>query len=1057
MSENNKPGREPFERWTFKQDFCQLEYGVGACYAARADNLLLWSEDLENAYWDTATYSTVVSDTKTASNGVVLSQLEEPGPSSNYGIESDFETDVPRDTTYTASMFFEPKSFVSTPSTDFTLYVRKNLTGGGVSNEFATLSFNTETPSVISLSAFADDGGIEEIVPGELYRVYVTATISGPSVDSFDMRLFITGFRSGGMYQGGMQISRGFYPFPYTKTTDEAVYKTGETFCYNTRATCQVPDVYDRGELPLKFCKNQQALPRGEYHIPSVVSGKITPGSINPGGSDGNTTALGKRSTISVTFQDHTHSGLLVDPYRERRGYDPKERGTFWTKWRARNPYYMHRELVYESGYLLDGEIVDSIERTFVVTGFSGPDSSGRVTMSGKDVLALAANDKAKAPLASTGKLDGDITDFATTFTLTPVGVGDLEYPAAGWVRVGKEVMEFTRVGDDFTITRAQFGTEADEHEENDAVQLCLRYESDAPADILYDLLLNYANVPVGFLDKTQWDAEQLSYLPRKYSTIITEPEGVSDLVSEMCQQMYFTTWFDERESLVKMRAVRPAQGDAIYELNDNTNFVQDSITWSDKADELITQVWVYYGQSNPTEKLDQGDNYAALDVIASPDSEGEDRNNLSRIKTIYSRWIDSANGAAALDLGNRILARYASAPRECTFKLDAKDRDVWLADFVRLTNRLRTDFDGNQVPVKMQVFEAQETTPGTTFTYKAKEYIEQLTDGDDVQDPNVRNIIISADQLNVNLRELHDSQYAPPTGVETITCTIRSGVTIGGYAADDRTNIPYAQRDTNNDFYDGGTGSVSGLTAGQIPILQRRGISSVRITDSGDPYPEGGGNADFEIQEYPISTAFDTGDWPAGVTLNLVIEGGAKILGEGGNGSAHGLSGAGNFNNCRLAASGGDGGSGLAIKYPVIVTNGGVIAGGGGGGACYMFFTDNVPARYANIPGGGGAGFEISDTSTVKNATGIPGTTRQPSQGSSSDGGSGGIFRPFASFDGGSGGGLAEDGFAATRTALGVTDATGALGGTAGDAIAEGADMVTWVNKGDVRGAENI
>jgi len=41
--------------------------------------------------------------------------------------------------------------------------------------------------------------------------------------------------------------------------------------------------------------------------------------------------------------------------------------------------------------------VVDSITRTFFITGFSGPDSNGRVNISGKDVLTLAANDKAKA------------------------------------------------------------------------------------------------------------------------------------------------------------------------------------------------------------------------------------------------------------------------------------------------------------------------------------------------------------------------------------------------------------------------------------------------------------------------------------------------------------------------------------------------------------------------------------------------------------------------------------------------------------------------------------
>ena len=73
--------------------------------------------------------------------------------------------------------------------------------------------------------------------------------------------------------------------------------------------------------------------------------------------------------------------------------------------------------------------------------------------------------------------------------------LGDEEYPASGWVRIGKEVMEFTRASDVLTITRAQYGTDAKAHSEGDNVQLCLVYESAAPADILYDMLNVYSAV----------------------------------------------------------------------------------------------------------------------------------------------------------------------------------------------------------------------------------------------------------------------------------------------------------------------------------------------------------------------------------------------------------------------------------------------------------------------------------------------------------------------------------------------------------------------------------
>ncbi len=1067
MSENEKTGAEPFERLLMYPDKCKLEWGQGACYAGRTNFFPSSEFDFSSSFWESGGFIATNELPDDPFGGNLTIQLEAGAGDGQINGSPDVPvgSGAGGDTIYYT---FYLKYFDAS-EIDRVIFLVQNsdLDYSGVA---VSLGISGAAPSIAAYlnDEYFEAYSVEQVgssdPDGHFWAKVEVSILRENQSDPTAVRIWP---RNGGILPN---VGESVYIYGLTASTREdedyvptygtPVNAISATKCYNTRATCQVPDVYDRGELELKFSFNQRRLPRGEYHIPSLTGVRITPGSINPGGSDSNVSAMGKRATISASFQDHTHSDLLVDPYVAERDYDPKTRGTFWSKWRARNPYYMHRKLVYESGYIRDGEVVDSITRTFFITGFSGPDSNGRVNISGKDVLTLAANDKAKAPFASTGKLDSDITDSATSLTLTPSGIGDLEYPASGFVRISKEVLEFTRTGDVLTVTRAQYGTEADEHDEGDTVQLCLVYESAAPSDILYDFLNTYAKVPDEFLDKAQWDAEQLDYLPRRYSAIISEPEGVTKLVNELCQQMHFTTWFDERESLVKMRAVRPAENDTIYELNDDANLKMDSIQWTDKADELVTQVWVYYGQINPTEKLDQGDNYAALDVIADLDSEGADRNNLSRIKTIYSRWIDATNGAAAIDLGNKILARYASAPRECTFSLDAKDRDVWLANFVRLTNRLRVDFNGLPTPVNMQVFEAQESQAGATFTYKAKEYVAQLTNDDSVQDPNVRNIIISADTLNVNLRELHDSQYAPPTGTETITVTVRNGVTLGGYAADDGTNIPYGQRDTGNDFYDGGTGSVSGLNAGQIPILQRRGIGSLRTTASGAAYPDGGGNADFEIREYPISTAFDTGSWPAGVTLNMVLEGGARILGEGGNGSTHGLSqnGGSAQTTSKKAAPGGDGGHGIRVQYPISVTNGGIIAAGGAGGACCVVETANIPAKYIIVPGGGGGGFEISDTSTIKNNSGItPLAKREAAIGSTTSGGSGGLFSIFAQYFGGNGGDLNEAGAQAEIFDNAGTNPSGAFGGTAGDAIAEGADLVTWVNKGDVRGNEVI
>ena len=47
------------------------------------------------------------------------------------------------------------------------------------------------------------------------------------------------------------------------------------------------------------------------------------------------------------------------------------------------------------------------------------------------------------------------MTTSTTSVNLTPTGIGS-DYGSSGYVRIGSEVMAFTRSGDTLTLTRAQ-------------------------------------------------------------------------------------------------------------------------------------------------------------------------------------------------------------------------------------------------------------------------------------------------------------------------------------------------------------------------------------------------------------------------------------------------------------------------------------------------------------------------------------------------------------------------------------------------------------------------
>jgi hypothetical protein len=1072
------------------------------CNAARSTNLLKFSEMINSDGW---IYSDIdILPNTVGYEGLIFNNIKPSAGETSAGARSEL-----------SGFKVEPGTKVQfravVKKTDYaaTLTLQHTLTielGGFLTSNQIDLDINPQTGALVSDNSSSPDLSyvfdIQDLGDYFLASLTFDSPVADEQAETQDTAFFgISGATDSDILSVGGLIVTLDPDDDYTKTSGVRKLKTGTDKCFNTRSTCQDPDNYDKGVQVLRFVEKTSEIPTDALYWPMVTGVSVTPAKLNPGGANSNARALGQRASLSVRFQDHPGNDRIVDPYVADRDYNPLERGTWWTKWRARNPYYMQRPLRLRSGYMVNGQVVDEITRDFVITGFSGPDSNGNVSIQGKDVLTLAEDEKAQAPVASRGKLSADLTAGATSATLTPVGIGDDEYPATGFVRVGKEVMAFTRTGDNLTLTRGQFGTEAKEHDEDDSVQLCLRYVSQAPQDILYDLLLNYANIPAEYLDKAQWDAEALDFLPRLYSAIITEPNGVSKLISEMCQQMYFTIWWDERLGKVILKSVRLAQEDEVFELDDQKHLIADSVSWKDLADELITQVWVYYGQLDPTEKLDQGSNYATIAITADPSAEGADKHNLRRIKTIFSRWIDATNASAAEDLGQRILNRYGNAPRLVTFRVDAKDRYLWLGDYIRLTNRLRVDQFGRAVPVNLQIFEAEEAALGSEFRFTAQEFIPALIGGDQVEDPNERVIPITSDLLNVNLRTLHDSLFGAPAGTENITFVIREGVTIGGDAAGGGVNVAAGARNSNNDFTSGGNSVIvqsalgRSFNGGLVANLQRASISSARSFSNGDSYP-GLGAVDYAFSEYPTSVALDTGIWPPGVTLKLIIEAGAQVIGEGGTGSGVAINSPIAMKSQDAvfwaeypAVPGGDGGDAMRVQADIEITNGGLIANAGGGGAAACFTLNDAflaanSTSYVCVSGGGGSGYWFGRTATNK----ITSTRRkssyakassiaQPAQGARLSGGqrgegrvSGGVARSFFNDDPvASTSNTIRSGAGGTLTAGGTSQVIGSAtsdfsfsynasansGGQPGKAIRAGANLITWVNKGDVRGDE--
>ena len=483
--------------------------------------------------------------------------------------------------------------------------------------------------------------------------------------------------------------------------------------CFNTRKTCQDPANYlGTSTQTLRFAKNQSGLPGGQTIFPALQSVSTRAAEINLSGIDPRMTALGKRARVTVTLQDFAYHDTLTDPYQSQRvsgaaqfsgiGYQPADRGQFFAKLSARQPYYVGKALRVKRGYVGD-TVAGMSAANYVITDWSGPDAGGTVTITAADVLDLADNAKAVAPAASRGKLATALTNVGTTFDLSPAGVG-AEYPASGLICIGREVASFTRASDTMTLTaRGLQGTTAAAHSVNDVAQVCLSYTAQRPCDVVSDLLTTYAGVDAAYIDTTAWQAENDRWVPSiKMTTLITKPTGVASLIGEICQHGLLI-WWDEIAQEIRYRANRPLDyNETAYPITDTGNLITGTPAVARGDDLRMTALYFWHGMIDPTDSPDNDRNYQRL-VISTV---ANDLYGQESIKTITSRWFgQTGDDAAALSLANHLKNRYTDTPILFSGMLDIKDKaNLSLGQMIEVTSAMVQDATGASPVTQMQI-----------------------------------------------------------------------------------------------------------------------------------------------------------------------------------------------------------------------------------------------------------------------------------------------------------------------------------------------------------------
>jgi hypothetical protein len=780
---------------------------------------------------------------------------------------------------------------------------------------------------------------------------------------------------------------------------------TGDRKCFNSRKTCQDLANLDLSEtVTLRFSESQEGAEQYGPVIPSIISVSTVPLTINLGGMEDSGSPLGNRETVTIKVKDQPYSDLLTDKYRLERetgaaqadgiGYKPFDRGTFWPKFLARDPYYAGYTCRLREGYVGDA-VADMRVREYALDSIEGP-TEGTATIRAKDLFSLIEKRKAQAPTASTGELAADLTGTPATFTLAPAGIGDLEYgpledlmgtPGAGHVAIGGECIQYTRVGDVMTpVLRGALGTTQDDHKQDDVVQWVLSFTRQAPHDIIYTLLTSFSEVPAANIPKTDWDARMLAN-DDFYSANIAKPTPVDDLVGELVQQAALSVWPDVTTGMVELRPLRARS--SVATLDDDGWFLDDVPLQPVRAEEKrLSEVRVYYGQVNPLDDQKDSKNYHSRLIERVSGGYATDA-----VREVYSRWIPQGGRTFASHTAQRIAAMFSDTPIETTFGVSAvKAIDITYADYVDVEAFEIQDDTGAIATVTQAVTEITRDEEEV----KMKGQSVAFPAGDD----GVRRIYLENTGLrNINLRTEHDKIFPAPTAGVQVEFIIAEGIIVGSTSA-----AAVALRS--------GT-----WPDGIVPTLKGEGPGMGRIQGKGGNGPDGGSY----LNGFSGAAGQNGGDALQADSPITVDRTYLEIWGGGGAGGA----GGGMRNN--MTFWGGGAGAPGAGEDP---------GAGGAAGAELNVYDPGLEST--------------GSTTATTEAAGSPGLGGRYS-------GGGPVVRQQGG-NGGAGGGPGQDGSAGQAAQNGTGDGTvigtGGAGGTKGKYIVNNAN-VTWTGgPGDLRGA---
>jgi hypothetical protein len=579
-------------------------------------------------------------------------------------------------------------------------------------------------------------------------------------------------------------------------TCGAALGSTGKKKCFNSWFTCQDKANFTKGVKTLRFVNPRSSFPRINGYFPVLDSVNAVTNSVNIAGNNPRLGTLGKSGKVTAKLKDFVYHDRYTDKYVSDRisgaaqvggvGYDPEDRGTFFTKFLIRNPNYAGRamRLIYanieateiagifyllnEAGdYILkedggkiiissnitpsstgallleDGEslLFEDGDRILISEDFRASfskldgirtrnliltdikiDNNHNVTIQGKDVLSTLA--ETTCPVASTGYLLDDINATQLSLTLGPEGIGDTgEYGDSGRIVIGNEVISFSsRSGDVLTLSSRAIRSQGASHSSGDTVQLVKSFSDKNVAEVLDELLREFTTI-----DSTYYNTvENAAEVSRWASSLKVNADIVKPTkVSELIGELAIlgaSIWVDDFNQKIKLRMNHPLDLTETATTITDDNAIKD-ISKEDRDEERITRLYYNYVQSDISKDPKDKFNYDRLLAIVDTDAENINGYGEERAREIVCRWLNIGNDTAVRLISKRILQRFKTAPQYYNLTVDALYNNLGLTDVIDVTSDIVTDDTGLETPKKLQIIQKSETMSGHEVKLVAQTY----------------------------------------------------------------------------------------------------------------------------------------------------------------------------------------------------------------------------------------------------------------------------------------------------------------------------------------------